>query len=167
RQARGRAPHRRAHARAAGAVWGRAWASARGSSSSATRRAQRTPRRRRRAGSRTRGRASPPPPRLDVQAIGPEPTPCLCLRELLLGRLRHGFPQQRHHLLLHVDDRVRFRQLLVQPLVLALQPRELVGERVLAHLATALLRRERGELATLALPPPLRQGRRVEALATQ
>jgi hypothetical protein len=50
---------------------------------------------------------------------------------------------------------------------LTLKTRDLLGERVLVRLATALLRREACELAGVAQSAPLREMRRVQAFATK
>jgi hypothetical protein len=89
------------------------------------------------------------------------------LREVLLRRFRQRFPQQRGDLPLDVDDRVGLVEILLRPRELALKPRVLLGERVLGRLAATLPRRQPSELALVALPPPRREVRRVEPLATQ
>src|SRR6185295_9696274 len=157
-RARERAPRRRGHERDADAASARAWAAAHGSGSRGSRRAPRTQRRCRRGESGTRGPASPPPPRTVVLR-----RPC----EVLLRRHRQGLPEQRREFFLDVDDGVGLEQLVLEPFVLVLQARVLVGERVLARLGAALLRRDAGEFASVTLAPPTRQVRRVQALAAE
>jgi len=68
---------------------------------------------------------------------------------------------------LDVDDGGGFVQLMLESLVLPLQARELVGERIFVRLGAPLLRREPGELAGVALAPPRHEVRRVQALPAQ
>ena len=55
-----------------------------------------------------------------------------------------------------------------QAQIVALEGRQLGGQRIGRFgLAAALLRCQRAQRAGIALPPPVRQGRRVQALAPQ
>src|SRR5260221_1841513 len=107
-------------------------------------------------------RPSPPP---HVESTWPEPR--RRLREVFLRRRRQCFPQERSHLPLDLDDRVRLEQLVLELLVLALEPRVLVRQRVVLRLAAPLLGRQPRELALVTLTPPRCQVRRVHALAPQ
>ena len=69
---------------------------------------------------------------------------------------------------MNVDDQLRLAKLIFQPLVLALQLRQFVGQRVLGfRFATTPLPRQRRKDALLALLPPRRQMGRIEPFPPQ
>src|SRR5688500_10971589 len=108
---------------------------------------------------------TPPSPLPHVES--PRPEPRRRLHVVFLRRRRQFFPQERSHLPLDLDDRVCLEQLVLELVVLALEPRVLVRQRVVLRLAASLLGRQAGELALVALTPPRGQVRRVQALAAQ
>ena len=69
---------------------------------------------------------------------------------------------------MNVDNQLRLTEFFLQPPVLTSQLFILVGQQVFGlRLATSPLGRQAGQDALVALPPPVGQMRRVEALASQ